>query len=86
MPVRYITVTPIVDLFVPATRSFGDIAIVGAVADATHGPKKTPVPITNPLGVSFQSPQTLNTGAATAAQLGSRSPSEILQRSARMPS
>lgn len=67
MPVRYITVTPIVDLFVPATRSFGDIAIVGAVADATHGPKKTPVPITNPLGVSFQSPQTLNTGAATAA-------------------
>jgi hypothetical protein len=67
MPVRYITVTPIVDLFVPATRSFGDIAIIGAVANSTHGPKKTPVPITNPLAVSFQSPQTLNTSAATAS-------------------
>ena len=67
MPVRYITVTPITNLFVPATRSFGDIAIVGAVAANTHGPKKTPVPITNPLAVSFQSPTRLTTSAATAA-------------------
>jgi hypothetical protein len=67
MPVRYITVTPITDLFVPATRSFGDIAIVGAVVAAAHGPKKTPVPITNPLAVSFQSPLSLTTSAATAA-------------------
>src|SRR5450755_312323 len=29
MPVRYIDVTAISDLFVPATRAFGDIAIVG---------------------------------------------------------
>jgi len=67
MPVRYITVTPITDLFVPVTRSFGDIAIVGAVANGVHGPKKTPVAITNPLAVSFQSPLSLTTSAATAA-------------------
>src|SRR5258707_881812 len=67
MPVKYITVTPITNLFLPATRSFGDIAIVGAVAGATHGPKKTPAPITNPLAVSFQSPLSLTTSAATAA-------------------
>ena len=47
MPVKYITVTPITNLFVPATRSFGDIAIVGAVDAAAQGPKKRPVPITN---------------------------------------
>lgn len=67
MPVRYITVTPITNLFVPATTSFGDIAIVGAVGAATHGPKKIPVPITSPLAVSFQSPLSLATTAATAS-------------------
>jgi len=67
MPVRYITVTPITNLFVPATRSFGDIAVIGAVAANAHGPKKTPVAITNPLAVSFQSPTRLTTSAATAA-------------------
>jgi len=66
MPVKYITVTPITNLFVPATRSFGNIAIIGAVAATTHGPKKIPVPITNPLSVSFQSAQSLTTSAATA--------------------
>jgi hypothetical protein len=67
MPVRYITVTPITNLFVPATRSFGDIAIVGAVGAGTHGPKKTPVPITNPLAVSFQGTTNLATSATTAS-------------------
>src|ERR1700738_553904 len=52
MPVRYITVTPLTNLFVPATKSFGDIAIVGAVDAAAQGPKKTPVAITSPLSVS----------------------------------
>lgn len=69
MPVRYITVTPITDLFVPATRSFGDIAIVGAVDTNAQGPKKTPVAITNPLSVSSPS-VTLSTNAATAAGNG----------------
>lgn len=70
MPVRYITVTPITNLFVPATRSFGDIAIVGAVDAHALGPKKTPVPITNPLAVSSQAPPptaSLTTNGSTAA-------------------
>jgi hypothetical protein len=70
MPVRYITVTPITDLFVPATQSFSDIAIVGAVDSDALGPKKVPVPVTNPLQVSFNVPAptvSLTTNAATAA-------------------
>jgi hypothetical protein len=34
MTVRYITVTPVTNLFKPVTRAFGDIAIVGAVQNA----------------------------------------------------
>jgi hypothetical protein len=55
MPVKYITVTPLTNLFLPATRSFGDIAIIGAVDDQTTGPRKTAVPITNPNAVTFNS-------------------------------
>lgn len=66
MTVRYITVTPITNLFVPATRSFGDIAIVGRVDSNAQGLKKTPVAITNPFAVSSQA-VTLNTSGATAA-------------------
>lgn len=52
MAVRYITVTPVTNLFKPATRAYGDVAIVGKVdADAT-GPKKKPIPVTNPDSVS----------------------------------
>ncbi len=54
MPVRYITVTPITKLFKPVTRSFGDIAIVGTTDNDANGPKKTPVPITNPNSVSYK--------------------------------
>lgn len=55
MAVRYITVTPIAKLFKPATRAFGDIAIVGATDTDANGPFKTPVPITNPDSVSHNS-------------------------------
>jgi hypothetical protein len=55
MPVRYITVTRDVRMFKPATRSFGDIAIVGTVAAAATGPLLTPVPVTNPDSVSHPS-------------------------------
>jgi hypothetical protein len=55
MTVRYITVTPISKLFQPATRAFGDVAIVGAADDAAGGPKKKPIPITNPERVSDKS-------------------------------
>jgi len=55
MAVRYITVTPVTNLFKPATRAFGDIAIVGATdADAT-GPTNIPVPVTNPDSVTHKS-------------------------------
>jgi hypothetical protein len=52
MAVRYITVKPVTKLFKPATRAFGDIAIVGAADTAATGPKKKPIPVTNPDSVS----------------------------------
>ncbi|WP_428925829.1 hypothetical protein [Marinibacterium sp. SX1] len=43
---RYITVTPVTNFFKPATRAFGNLAIIG---DATgNGPAGVPVEITNP--------------------------------------
>jgi hypothetical protein len=66
MPVRYISVTPQTNLFVPATRSFGDIAIVGAIDANAQGPKKVPIAVTNPLAVSARA-VTLTASAATAA-------------------
>ena len=66
MPVRYITVTPITNLFVPATQSFGDIAIVGAVDATAQGLKKTPIGITSPLSVSSPAVN-LTTNGTTAA-------------------
>lgn len=53
MAVRYIEVTPLVKMFKPATRAFGDIAIVGLADSDATGPKKTPVPITNPDSVGY---------------------------------
>src|SRR4051794_29828009 len=55
MAVRYITVTPITNLFKPATRAFGDIAIVGDTTTVATGPKKVPIPVTNPDSVSHDS-------------------------------
>jgi hypothetical protein len=55
MAVRYITVTPITKLFKPATRAFGDIAIVGATDNDATGPFLVPVPVTNPDSVSHNS-------------------------------
>jgi hypothetical protein len=55
MPVRYITVTPVTNMFKPATRAFGDIAVVGAADAGSTGPMKVPVPVTNPEAVSHSS-------------------------------
>ena len=55
MAVRYITVTPVTNMFKPATRSFGDVAIVGDVDATAGGPTKIPIPITNPNSVSHSS-------------------------------
>jgi hypothetical protein len=52
MPVRYITVTPVTNLFKPVERAFGDVAIVGAADGDATGPAKRPIPVTNPNSVS----------------------------------
>jgi hypothetical protein len=46
LPVKYIDVTAISDLFVPATRAFGDIAIVGK--GRANTPASAPIEFTNP--------------------------------------
>ncbi len=66
MAVRYITVTPVTKLFKPATRAFGDIAIVGTANANAIGPLKTPIPITNPDGVIYSAKTSL-TAAIDAA-------------------
>jgi hypothetical protein len=63
MTVRYIRITKDIRLFKPATRSFGDIAIVGVADAASTGPKLTPIPVTNPTSVSDAS----NAGGADKA-------------------
>lgn len=58
MAVNYITVTPVAKLFKPATRAFGDIAIIGDAlegAQGATGPRKRAIPITNPDSVSHSS-------------------------------
>jgi hypothetical protein len=65
MGVRYITVTPITNLFLPATMSFSDIAIIGAVDSDAKGPKKFPIAVTDPTAIS-QSTVSIATSAATA--------------------
>jgi hypothetical protein len=53
--VRYITIDVRTNLFKPATRAFGDVAVVGAADNAATGPRKIPVSITNPDSVSHPS-------------------------------
>src|SRR3954471_13249449 len=48
MPVRYIEVTQRSELFVPATRAFGNIAIVGQVAAGATAPVGVPQTLTAP--------------------------------------
>jgi len=75
MAVRYITVTPVTKLFKPATRAFGDIAIVGTANANAIGPIKTPIPITNPDNVIYSAKTTLSAAidnAVTAVPITSR--------------
>lgn len=48
MPVRYVEVNPISQLFVAATRAFGDIAIVGRCDQAATASVQVPQAFTNP--------------------------------------
>jgi hypothetical protein len=54
MPVKYIDVTASSDLFVPATRAYGDIAIVGKGRAGT--PFSAPQEFTNPSAAAAQYP------------------------------
>src|SRR5271157_15253 len=56
MPVKYIDVTASSDLFVPATRAFGDIAIVGKGRAST--PASRPAEFTNPAAAIARYPVT----------------------------
>jgi len=67
MPVKYIDVTAISDLFVPATRAFGDIAIVGKGA-ANAGPS-APMEFTNPADAIAAYPSGGNTLTDLAAAI-----------------
>ena len=55
MAVRYITVTPVAKTFSPATRSFGDIAVIGSAPVGATGPINTPIAVTNPDSVADKS-------------------------------
>jgi hypothetical protein len=74
MAVRYITVTPVTKLFKPATRAFGDIAIVGTANNNAIGPMKTAIPITNPDTVIYSTKTRLTAAidvGATAVPIAS---------------
>jgi hypothetical protein len=74
MAVRYITVTPVTKLFKPATRAFGDIAIVGDTDSAALGPRRVPIPITNPDSINYSARTTLTAAVnATATTIAAAS-------------
>jgi hypothetical protein len=62
MSVRYIRVRALADLFSPAVRAFGNIAVVG---DATSGPANDPTPITNPADATTVFPGALGASIVT---------------------
>jgi len=52
MPVRYIRVNPLVDLFAPAVRAFGNIAIVGKITTPTPNPPADLLAVNIPVAFS----------------------------------
>jgi len=69
MPVRYITVTPVTKLFKPATRAFGDVAIVGTADSNALGPFKIPVPVTNPDAIGYETRTALGADINDTAEI-----------------
>jgi hypothetical protein len=65
MAVRYIRVNPVADLFAPAVRAYGNIAIIGA---ATAGTANSPVTFTNPADAQAMFPGDLSKSIAMAFQ------------------
>ncbi|WP_199512712.1 hypothetical protein [Nucisporomicrobium flavum] len=70
MPVRYIRVNPVADLFAPAIRAFGNIAVVGAVTPPAANPPPdllavgTPVVFTDPSEARRRAPGDLGRAIA----------------------
>jgi len=82
MTVRYIRVNPVADLFAPAVRAYGNIAIVGA---ASAGTVNVAVPFTNPADAEDQLRDAATKQAAQeAAQDPSKPPVFDLASSIRM--
>jgi hypothetical protein len=48
MPVQYVRVKTVTDLFVPVSRSVGNIAIIGSIPTPTPAPGPTPTPAPGP--------------------------------------
>lgn len=65
MAVRYVRVDPLVNLFAPAVRAFGNIAVVGRTTSSTATPA-TPVAFTNPDDAKTAFPGELGTAIALA--------------------
>ena len=88
MTVRYIQVNPVVNLFAPALRAFGNIAIVGKVGVAgepspTNPPLHTPVVFTDPASARDQVPGELGEAIALAF---AQSPGPVLIHGVRVDS
>lgn len=71
MTVRYVRVNPVSDLFAPAVRAYGNVAIVGAVTAPADPPADllavdTPVVFTDPAEARRRAPGDLGTAIATA--------------------
>ena len=70
MPVRYIRVNPVADLFAPAVRAFGTIAVVGAITPPAANPPgdllavNSPVVFTDPSEARRRAPGALGTSIA----------------------
>src|SRR4051794_37915304 len=65
MAVRYIRVRPVADLFAPAIRGTGTVAIVG---DATAGPANSPQTFTDAAAAAAMFPGNLGTSIGLAFQ------------------
>lgn len=71
MPVRYIRVNPVSDLFAPAVRAYGNIGVVGALTPPATPPPDmltvaTPVLFTDPAEAQRRAPGDLGTAIAMA--------------------
>lgn len=74
MTVRYVRMNPVVDLFAPAVRAYGNIAVVGKVTLPPKSPPtdpakvNTPIDFTDPAEARRRAPGDLGEAVALAFQ------------------